>query len=204
MREFFKDSGGELVLEHGSIDYNLLAVAQKMFMRNGFKVINVPWRVPKSYQQETTDIDLDIWINSEEDVGSAEQGFIYLDHLGKLEKGFFQATTPCFRNEAEMSKLHLPYFMKLELYVNDPNCVNEDYVESLANFVISLYNHFVLTYFNTSPTIVKVATKDGFDIEINGIEVGSYGLRHSEKLGISWVYGTGIALPRFTIGLDNE
>ncbi len=76
MREFFKDSGGELVLEHGSIDYNLLAVAQKMFMRNGFKVINVPWRVPKSYQQETTDIDLDIWINSEEDVGSAEQGFI--------------------------------------------------------------------------------------------------------------------------------
>lgn len=202
--EFFKDSGSELVLEFGSIDYHLLVVAQKMFARNGFKVINVPWRVPIVYQQETTDVDLEIGINCEADIGSAEQGFIYLDHLGKLGKGFFQATTPCFRNEPELDKFHLPYFMKLELYINDPIYWNADYVSSLTDYVISRYKHWILTYFECDPTIEKVQTKDGFDIEINGIEVGSYGLRHSKKLDISWVYGTGIALPRFTIGLNNE
>ena len=39
-----------------------------------------------------------------------------------------------------------------------------------------------------------VKTETGFDIEINGNELGSYGIRSCEFL--EWIYGTGCAEPR--------
>jgi hypothetical protein len=44
-------------------------------------------------------------------------------------------------------------------------------------------------------TIVK--TEIGHDIELNGIEIGSYGWRQNQD--IIWAYGTGLAEPRFSI-----
>jgi hypothetical protein len=40
------------------------------------------------------------------------------------------------------------------------------------------------------------------DIEINGVEVGSYGYRTYE--GFNWIYGTGCAEPRLTQALERE
>jgi hypothetical protein len=45
-----------------------------------------------------------------------------------------------------------------------------------------------------------VTTEDGLDVEIGGIEVGSYGTRLHE--GFSWNYGTGLAEPRFSSALE--
>jgi hypothetical protein len=46
----------------------------------------------------------------------------------------------------------------------------------------------------------SVKTDVGYDLEINGIEVGSYGRR--EVGDFTWVYGTGLALPRFSQALN--
>ena len=45
-----------------------------------------------------------------------------------------------------------------------------------------------------------VPTKEGYDLMINGIEVGSYGLRMGN--GYEWVYGTGLAEPRFSVAIN--
>ena len=51
-----------------------------------------------------------------------------------------------------------------------------------------------------------ISTDEGYDIVLNGIEVGSYGIRQHENL--RWIYGTGIAEPRFStalkIGAEND
>ena len=43
------------------------------------------------------------------------------------------------------------------------------------------------------------------DLEIAGIEVGSYGIRHHELVG-HWAFGTGLAEPRYSqaMGKYNE
>jgi hypothetical protein len=45
-----------------------------------------------------------------------------------------------------------------------------------------------------SPELVPIA--DTYDIEINGIEVGSYGIRSVDD--VQYIYGTGLALPRYS------
>ena len=52
---------------------------------------------------------------------------------------------------------------------------------------------------NNVPTAVK--TDEGYDLEINGIEVGSYGARYHAKIGW-WAYGTGLAEPRYTTAMN--
>jgi hypothetical protein len=37
---------------------------------------------------------------------------------------------------------------------------------------------------------------ESYDIECNGVELGSYGVRHFEN--IDWIYGTGLAEPRLS------
>jgi hypothetical protein len=50
--------------------------------------------------------------------------------------------------------------------------------------------------------IKRVGSDGGLDIEVDGIEVGSYGRRwfqFLDGLSFDYAYGTGLALPRFTI-----
>ena len=42
-----------------------------------------------------------------------------------------------------------------------------------------------------------VKTEQGFDLEYNGIELGSYGIRSCEYL--DWIYATGLAEPRMSM-----
>jgi hypothetical protein len=53
---------------------------------------------------------------------------------------------------------------------------------------------FYQPYFKTKLDIIT--TKEGFDIEVGGHELGSYGIRKHEYL--KWVYGTGCAEPRMS------
>lgn len=53
---------------------------------------------------------------------------------------------------------------------------------------------FYEQYFGKKLTVIN--TDEGFDIEINGHELGSYGIRKHEYL--SWIYGTGCAEPRMS------
>ena len=42
-----------------------------------------------------------------------------------------------------------------------------------------------------------VKTEEGYDLEVGGIEIGSYGIRKCDYL--EWIYGTACAEPRMSV-----
>lgn len=54
-------------------------------------------------------------------------------------------------------------------------------------------NRFFNRYANTCIT----KQQEGFDIEVDGVEIGSYGFRRMPD-GVPYTYGTGVAEPRFS------
>ncbi len=117
-------------------------------------------------------------------VGSAEQGFLEMD----LPPGSYMSVSPCFRR-GERDSIHQETFMKLELHQTDATSL-----DALHTMIEKCRAYFR----SIAPglNIELVATEEGWDIEMEGVEIGSYGRRTA--LGRTWLYGTGLALPRFT------
>ena len=124
-------------------------------------------------------------------VGSAEQSFIQMMLDDKLNKGKYCAATPCFRDDT-IDELHSLSFFKVELIEINPKDKNIDSIltDAKINMEGILYRNFL-------PLTISIKeTAAGKDLYYNDIEVGSYGYR--EYKGYSWIYGTGLALPRFS------
>ena len=180
------------------IDWLRIASVIELYKQGDYKYIEVPWKVPLFIQQITYPPLGDR--QKSKIVGSAEQSFLYLHHLGKLEKGKYIACTPCVRKEQEYDRLHQNYFLKVELFQT-----TDVIVDSLNQMISDAF--IVLSQFITNEdTLTTVKTEEGYDIELNGIEVGSYGIRSHNDL--TWIYGTGLAEPRFStalkIGAENH
>lgn len=129
-------------------------------------------------------------------VGSAEQAFIDCMLAGRMRPGRWQATTPCFRREPVFDALHHPYFMKLELIDYMPESA-EAALESMVRQVSCALDNLLPI---GGVAIQTEKTEIGWDLTLRGQEIGSYGIR--EHAGHQWVYGTGIAEPRFTTLLE--
>lgn len=194
------------------IDWSILSDALNYYRGLGYHYVEVPWVVPEA----TVDLTIpdprfgvrlaDNVVNGkrygqscmDEDepgvlVGSAEQSFLYMEERGLLMPGRYLACTPCFRHEEYTSPLRRPHFMKVELYVNDliPGRLDEIVGHAWGFFNQNISQH--------RDELLVVNTPDGFDIEVNGYEVGSYGIR--DVKGMRWAYGTGVAEPRFSASL---
>lgn len=179
------------------IDYALLSSAADHYEDYGFARIEVPWFVSKA----TADItkpqgaqEFTIQYNDKSLVASGEQGFLYLMTKGQLAPGRYQTITPCFRVESQ-DIWHAKSFMKLELI--DTKCVND---ATLSKFVELAYAFFTRFLSNEKEPvrIVDIIVDGGkqYDIMFGDVELGSYGIRKHEYL--HWVYGTGLAEPRFS------
>lgn len=173
-----------------SLNFRLIGAAQEFYENAGYKPIAVPWVIDEDYVAETKPEGVEFYSTlGGVLVTSAEQSFIQMLDRGWDEPGSYQATTPCFRDE-DHDNLHSPYFMKTELFDNE-------------NVTVARLHEMIgtaLTFFNSmSPGLAKMEDMgDGtFDIVgvKTGLELGSYGIR--ERKNFSWIYGTGIALPRF-------
>lgn len=178
------------------IDWQLLNNALYYFQNNGYKYIEVPWIVHESVVRLTLPKDhepLEIK-NRGSLIGSAEQGFLSLVIENKLPLGKYVSCSPCFRNEPILDKYHQIQFMKVELY--DDENVNKDtiwdMIENVESFLIE-YVHNI----RRQDIVKKFVSFNEIDIELNGIEIGSYGVRSIN--GHNWIYGTGLALPRFSV-----
>lgn len=79
--------------------------------------------------------------------------------------------------------------MKNELIITDE--VNQKELRKVITFSKEFFESELQT------TIDLVETKEGFDLEYKGIELGSYGIRSCEYL--TWIYATGCAEPRMSI-----
>lgn len=185
------------------IDYSILGEAQKFYISKGYDVVEVPWIVshevnniaaPQGHQRYLLDSQ-----SSEELVASGEQGFLQLIMQGHLIPGKYQTVTPCFRDD-EVDYLHQQQFMKLELIHYDlydfaeyhgesSGCLSkmiEDAEEFFNSVGLAVNRHRI----TLAPLLPQI------DLEYKGQELGSYGIRKYK--GISWIYGTGVAEPRFS------
>lgn len=187
-----------------AIDWSLMGRALETYQKYGYTYIEAPWLVCTEATLSTLPpcgaVPCELTVQNPRHgyterqgdlVGSAEQGLVHLLLDGNLEPGRWVAAGPCFRYEAAVDHLHHPYFFKIELMrllTVDQQRYAPDHLADVLHDAMDA----ISTLTKKAPTMV--ATADGFDLEINGIEVGSYGIRTFR--GWKWVYGTGMAFPR--------
>lgn len=173
------------------INWTLLACGVTAYERFGYKYIEVPWRVDEEALMATLPDWVDLEVTKHGNlVGSAEQSFLHMMINKQLKPGKYMAISPCFRNEREFNDLWQNHFMKLELI----HILDKDFDSVLLHEMINCADCFLNGY--SFVNLEREKTEEGFDLLLNGIEVGSYGYR--EYKDHKWIYGTGIAEPRFS------
>jgi hypothetical protein len=178
------------------INYKLLDESILFYHNKGFNRIEVPWTVSEYIDNITKPkdrISFQLKHNNKCLVASGEQSFLYLYLKDFLPKGRFQAITPCYRYES-FDYLHTKYFMKNELIITD--VVNNVELDKIIIDALDFYKQFF-----SKNDLDTIKTNDGFDITVQGIELGSYGIRECEFL--KWIYGTGCAEPRLSKLIEN-
>lgn len=169
------------------INYKLIQDSINYYEKKNFLRVESPWTVSEEVDNITKPPDKIAFQLKHNDkclVASGEQSFLYLYLKNFLPKGQFQTVTPCFRYEA-FDFLHTKYFIKNELIKTD------DVTPEALIKVVDTALEFYQEYF---PSVKVVETNIGYDIEVEGRELGSYGIRECEFL--KWIYGTGCAEPR--------
>jgi hypothetical protein len=180
------------------IDYKLLDDSVHWYFSRGYNRIEAPWVVSEQIADITMPPDTHanmVVKNGKRKifVGSGEQSFLSLINKGFLAPGQYQTITPCMRND-DFGPYHTKYFMKNELiwFDSHPDSYHADMFEAIIDDAW----RFFATKVPNQELLKRVETKEGADIEYDGIELGSYGIRQCPF--VKWVYGTGLALPRFT------
>lgn len=187
------------------IDYGVLHRASEFYERLGYSRIETPWLVSRGISEITKPSDRPNYLIRRETqdvekafVASGEQGFLHLINKGHLpRRGKFQTITPCLRPDA-FGVYHTKYFMKLELIEYDTespiiepiNRVRAVLKDAREFFEGELYprHRESLTETLTGPL--------SMDLDLDGVEIGSYGARSCKFT--NWIYGTGVAEPRFS------
>ena len=178
------------------INYLRLGASVEFYLTKGYTRLESPWYVPVEIMNLTLPKNKHpeeslffIPKNQKALVASGEQSLLYLASKQLLPNKKIQTITPCFRDD-EQDKYHQKYFMKNELMI--PFCDDDFILEEMINNALDFFK----TQFPESEKLNVVKTSEGFDIEYNGIEIGSYGIRQNTNL--SWIYGTGCAEPRMS------
>lgn len=172
-----------------ALSWTRFGAAIEWYKYLGYEFVDVPWIVPPEDVHPTLPAGKFPWMVTEglgshgSLVGSGEQSFVNLLRSKMLDlTRKYQTITPCFRAEEEYTRLTRRQFMKLELIAPADADVGE-----VANHAHKFFRRWY-------PGALVVTTPIGLDIMYNGVELGSYGRRDS-----SYVYGTGLAEPRFTL-----
>jgi seryl-tRNA synthetase len=189
-------------LWENGIDYYFLSKALYFYRdKKKYNHIQVPWSVPLLETMLTCPDEsfaVKAFENDSYFVGSAEQSFLYLDRRNLLQKDYkFVACTPCFRNE-KVDKWHQKTFEKVELFLAIKNENPEDILNMFINDALECFNDLFNDFKSKKYPLEIEKTDIGYDINYAGIELGSYGIRKNEEHGLHWVYGTGVAEPRFS------
>lgn len=208
-------------------NFDFIAKAIEYYTKQKFQHIEVPWFVPSHinlitkpsflHHEKSFYLTQNLFQQNEyELLGSAEQGFIYLALNNEIEEGInYVAFSPCFRTEPLIDKNHLYYFLKVELFsyqkIVHPN-ESIQIIDNAYQKMLNIYNcaldFFHLLLPENSNNIINTIelSNHSLDINLNDIEVGSYGNRliqteHHKNNHIVISYGTGLAEPRFSQNL---
>jgi len=189
------------------VDYKLLGESVDFYKKEGFNYIEAPWYVSDEIKSITRpencskEFDYYLPLNNKFLVASGEQSFLYLYSKGFISEGTYQTITPCFRFE-EINILHKKVFMKNELIKLFNVRLLDSEIKSTVLEQLDIANAFfsVIGIKNIEVREVKQSNSImNYDIEADGIELGSYGYR--EYKDMYWIYSTGCAEPRTSIVL---
>lgn len=173
------------------INWEVIGESLSFYKKIGYQYIEVPWTVGEEALKTTLPPGRKgIHCDDGALVGSAEQSFIQLMLDEKLQPGRYVAATPCFRDE-QSDTLHQRSFFKVELinFSREPMSLTKELVWEMATNARTFFHQ-------TQSKSLIFETEVGLDIELNGIEIGSYGYRNYKNN--HWIYGTGMAEPRFS------
>lgn len=176
------------------ISYKNLYLSQEYYLNKGFQILETPWFVDKHISDLTRPKDageFQILQNKKVLVASGEQSFLALKE--NLKPGLYQTITPCFRDEVE-TEIKKIQFMKNELIIAHPKKIKN---KPDLKFLVDTAMSFFMTLVDDKTELKVIQTDQGLDILYRGIEIGSYGER--EISSFSWIYGTGLAEPRFSL-----
>lgn len=190
--------------KHALISAQSLARMSRVMERwvHGLGAVEVPlaWVVPEAYTEATRPA----WAARQPStphgrlVASGEQTFLQLAEEGILPPGRrFIGWTPCFREE-NFDATHHYTFIKAEVFawVDESVSVSDQLLCLIDGARRALQPE-------TDLPIVPVPQSDGsWDLEIQGVEVGSYGMRRLPQSGRPYLYGTALAEPRFGFALQ--
>ncbi|MFA5048593.1 MAG: hypothetical protein WC516_06235 [Patescibacteria group bacterium] len=181
------------------IDYQKISNSVNFYEQYGFIPIEVPWVVNKKFINITLPYKCLPTMLSDNNclVGSAEQSFLKLLYNKLLKKGYYQAITPCFRDDEE-DYLHKKWFIKNELIATKD--VNNKNLHKIIKIAYDFFNQYIPNLVVIQTESPKIA-KCNFDIMYNNIELGSYGIRNYQ--GLKWIYATGCAEPRLSIAIQH-
>lgn len=175
------------------------AAAGKAWIDEGATWIDLPWQVPAEFTRATRPLfchGRDVETPHGTLLASGEQAFLWLDAQRRLPATCLVGWTPCFRDEPVLDDWHQYGFIKLEAY--RPLDGSADPQVELLAMVDRAQRHFRCW---AAQDIVRRPLADGtIDLELNGHEVGSYGIRrHPTLTSRQYVYGTVLAEPRFSM-----
>lgn len=191
-----------------AVDWGHLAYAINFWEARGHHYIDVPWIV----SPRAAKITFPTYRSTlgEALVGSAEQSFIQMMLDGTLERtereitralssnaGRWVSCSPCFRQDQE-DRLHRQQFMKVEVFSTNEIDISDD-AQRLVKESRYMFNKLCRMFSDTENVVEIVRTPDGHDINLNGVEIGSYGVR--SHMNHTWAYATGLAEPRFSTAL---
>jgi hypothetical protein len=185
------------------ISYKFLDESLSFYEDKGYRRIETPWLVSPQvsaitrpdhaadYRVKTTDA-----AKVKSFVASGEQSFLYLINKGHMPtSGMYQTITPCMRHE-DFDETHTKYFIKNELIAYG-EWANQSRLEMMVDQASSFFEKILIFYrISTEHLRLRYYESGQIDIELDGVEIGSYGIR--ECSFTRWVYGTGLAEPRFS------
>lgn len=175
------------------IDYDKISQAMEYYQSWGYTYLDAPWLVSERAMSTTAPVEARLFSTFLGHlVASGEQSFIEMWLNGDLPEGRFLCATPCFRDEPVVDELRRNYFFKVELIHVNPGSDVTGAIDRMIREAEGFFNNFAPTK--------RVPTELGTDLEIAGVEVGSYGFRQYHDL--HWVYGTGCAEPRLSQAME--
>lgn len=187
--------------ETATINWPRLFRAYNFYVEKGYRYLEVPWAVSREIVECTIPpgaTPIRLRASDATLIGSAEQGFldVAMSKGWSLQEGErYFSISPCFRGEEKTLEGHTQLsFMKLELFAPVGDFQNE---EDLTERLVKDARQFMKA--EGAKVTVRPVNDLCCDLDLNGIEVGSYGSRSVETL--TWAYGTGLAEPRFSFAL---
>ncbi len=184
----------------------LLEESIHYWQKQGYAFVDLPWIVEEHYTAVTRppggkEVPT-VYGNL---VASGEQSFLKLftENVLPQARGYI-GWTPCFRDEPVLDALHHFYFLKSEVFVPRPTeAAAFEELPLLLTLQTAFFEELIRSLStHQAPVVREIISTHQVDLCLNGIEIGSYGVRAYE--GCWYLYGTALALPRFTAAMEHD